>query len=148
MRALLQRVTDAHVTVAGEVSGEIGQGLLVLLGVAQEDSESDVEKLAEKTLNYRVFADAEGKMNRSLLDTQGELLVVSQFTLCADTRSGLRPGFSAAAQPLRAEQLYQHFVCYCRNRVQRVETGQFGADMQVSLNNSGPVTFLLDTNSA
>lgn len=145
MRALIQRVTQASVSVAGQKVGEIDQGLLVLLGVAQGDDSSQVQKLAERLINYRIFSDDQGRMNHSLKTIEAELLIVSQFTLCADTQKGLRPGFSTAAPPDIAEQLYKDFVDYCRQQITRVETGIFGADMQVALINDGPVTFLLES---
>lgn len=145
MRALIQRVTQASVSVAGQKVGEIDQGLLVLLGVAQGDDSSQVQKLAERLINYRIFSDDQGRMNHSLKTIEAELLIVSQFTLCADTQKGLRPGFSTAAPPDIAEQLYKDFVDYCSQQITRVETGIFGADMQVALINDGPVTFLLES---
>ena len=145
MRALIQRVTQASVSIAGGKVGEIDTGLLVLLGVAQEDNTAKAEKLAERLMNYRIFADNQGRMNNSLKTIEGELLIISQFTLCADTQKGLRPGFTTAASPEIAEGLYTHFVDYCTKQIARVETGFFGADMQVSLVNDGPVTFLLES---
>lgn len=143
MLALIQRVNNAHVTVAGETVGAIGQGLLVLLGIEREDSVAEAERLLKKVLAYRVFADGEGKMNLSVQDVQGGLLVVSQFTLVADTGKGLRPSFSGAKAPSEAEQLYDWFVSEARKAHSMVAAGRFGADMQVSLVNDGPVTFLL-----
>ena len=143
MLALIQRVRSASVTVAGESVGSIDQGLLLLLGVEQDDDTAQADKLLQKILNYRVFADADGKMNLSLRDMQGGLLVVSQFTLAASTDKGLRPSFSSAKAPLEAEQLYDYFVQSARTAHPKVETGKFGADMQVALVNDGPVTFLL-----
>lgn len=146
MRALLQRVSRASVTVAGELVGEAGEGFLILLGVMQGDTAAQAEKLAEKTAFLRVFEDAVGKMNRSLLDIGGDALVVSQFTLCADTRKGRRPSFTDSAPPEEANRLYLLFVEQLRRLgVRRVETGQFAAHMEVSLLNNGPVTILLDT---
>lgn len=145
MRALLQRVSRADVTVDDESVGSIGAGLLVLLGVDQHDDKSSTERLLDKVLRYRIFADPQGKMNLSLTETQGGLLVVSQFTLSADTRKGLRPGFSTAATPEKGQYYYQYFVELARARHHEVATGQFGAHMQVSLVNDGPVTFLLET---
>lgn len=146
MRGLIQRVTNASVTVNGEIIGAIDQGLLLLLGVEKEDDSSNLHKLVHKVINYRIFADDEGKMNLSLLDIKGGILVVSQFTLAAETRKGLRPGFSTAAPPAEAEQLYLAFVDKLRNHAEiDVATGEFGADMQVALVNDGPVTFLLET---
>jgi D-tyrosyl-tRNA(Tyr) deacylase len=145
MRAVVQRVAEAAVRVDGEVVGRIGAGLLVLLGVGQGDQESDAEYLAEKILNLRIFADAEGQMNLSVLDARGELLAVSQFTLYADTRRGRRPGYSAAAPPEEASRLYRYFVGRLRESGLRVEEGVFRAMMDVSLVNRGPVTILLDS---
>ena len=146
MRAVLQRVSQARVEVAGETIGAISQGLLVLLGVEQNDAEGDVELLAKKTAELRLFEDDGGKMNLSVEDIGGEILVVSQFTLAADCRKGRRPGFSQAAPPEEANRLYQHYVALLRQRGLSVATGQFQAMMQVSLTNDGPVTFLLDSN--
>ena len=146
MRALLQRVTQARVSVGGAVVGEIGAGLLVLLGIAKADTAADAEFLAEKALNLRVFPDEEGKMNRSLLESQGGMLVVSQFTLYGDCRKGRRPGFDAAAPPEQARALYASFVEIARRSAVRVETGMFQAHMEVSLINDGPVTLMLETN--
>lgn len=146
MRALLQRVKKASVIVDGETAGAAGEGLLVLLGVMQGDTDAHARKLAEKTAMLRVFEDAQGKMNRSLLDIGGDALVVSQFTLCADTRKGRRPSFTASAPPEEADRLYTLYVEELRRLgVARVETGVFAAHMEVSLVNNGPVTILLDT---
>jgi len=145
MRALLQRVTRASVVVEGSVVGEIGAGLLILLGVAKPDTVADAEYLADKILNLRIFSDAEGKMNRSLLDIQGSLLVVSQFTLYGDCRKGRRPGFDAAAPAEQARALYESFVEIARRSGLRVETGVFQAHMEVALINDGPVTLMLET---
>ena len=145
MKALIQRVTSASVAVGGEVVGEIGQGLLVLLGVEKNDDTSSVEKITHKLLNYRVFADEQGKMNLSVADINGGLLVVSQFTLAASTQKGMRPSFSSAAEPALAEQLYKYCVSRLKESIKKVETGVFAADMQVSLVNDGPVTFLLES---
>lgn len=147
MRAILQRVTRASVEVDGTVVGEIGGGLLVLLGVAKPDTAADADFLAGKILNLRIFADDAGKMNRSLLDCAGELLVVSQFTLYGDTRKGRRPGFDDAAPPEQARSLYEHFVAAARQSGVKVETGVFQAHMAVSLVNDGPVTFLVESSS-
>ena len=144
MIALIQRVARAHVEVAGETVGAIDRGLLALAAVQPGDDEGAVQRMADKLTRYRVFADEQGKMNRSLADTGGSLLLVSQFTLAADTRAGLRPSFSSAAPPEQAERLFAALVTACRDRLSRVETGRFGADMQVSLVNDGPVTFWLE----
>nr|MBO2512257.1 D-tyrosyl-tRNA(Tyr) deacylase [Gammaproteobacteria bacterium] len=144
MLALIQRVTRASVEVEGEVVGQTGPGLLALVGVQPGDGPAQVEKMAKKLLGYRVFADDAGKMNRSLSDTGGGLLLVSQFTLAADTGSGMRPSFSTAAPPEEAELGFNQLVETCRARhAHRVEPGRFGAHMVVSLVNDGPVTFLL-----
>ena len=145
MRALLQRVTQASVVVEGAVVGEIGPGLLILLGVAKPDTVVDAEFLADKALNLRIFPDADGKMNRSLIDVQGSLLVVSQFTLYGDCRKGRRPGFDAAASAEQARSLYEAFVEISRRSGLRVETGVFQAHMEVALVNDGPVTLMLET---
>jgi D-tyrosyl-tRNA(Tyr) deacylase len=141
--ALLQRVSRASVTVDGEMVGCIGPGLLVLLGVERGDSIAQAERLLERVLTYRIFGDDAGKMNRSVLDTGGDVLVVSQFTLAADTQSGTRPGFQTAATPELGAELYEHFVDSARRRVATVATGRFGAHMQVESLNDGPVTFRL-----
>ncbi|MFC3550607.1 D-aminoacyl-tRNA deacylase [Lysobacter cavernae] len=144
MLALIQRVTEASVRVDGATVGAIGPGLLALVGVEPDDGEAQVQRMAERLLGYRVFADEAGRMNRGLADTGGGLLLVSQFTLAADTRSGMRPGFSTAAAPERAEPLFSRLVAICRqNHAGGVETGRFGAHMVISLVNDGPVTFLL-----
>lgn len=143
MIALIQRVSQADVTVDRTVIGAIGQGLLVLLGVEQEDNEQKAQRLCERVLGYRIFSDAEGKMNLNVQQAGGSLLVVSQFTLAADTQKGLRPSFSKGAAPADAARLYLYFVEQCRQKNVIVETGQFAADMQVSLVNDGPVTFWL-----
>jgi D-tyrosyl-tRNA(Tyr) deacylase len=145
MRAVVQRVTDARVDVAGEIVGEIGAGFLVLLGVAGDDANTDADYLADKTVNLRVFDDDEGKMNRSLLETGGAMLVVSQFTLYGDVRRGRRPSYSDAAEPEKANQLYEYFVDRVRSFGVKVESGVFQAMMKVSLTNDGPVTILLDS---
>ena len=145
MRAVVQRVTEARVEVAGDVVGEIGAGFLLLLGVARDDTTTDADYLAEKTINLRVFTDDEGKMNRSLLETGGAMLVVSQFTLYGDVRRGRRPSYSDAAEPEKANQLYEYFVARVRSFGVKVETGVFQAMMKVSLTNDGPVTTLLDS---
>ena len=145
MKALLQRVTGASVSVAGEEVGRIGRGLVVLVGVAKEDTERDVQYLVPKTLGLRIFADEEGKFNLSALDIKGELLVVSQFTLLADTRRGRRPSFSEAAPPAEAEVLFQQFVEQIQTCGLKVATGRFQQYMQVEIENDGPVTILLDS---
>ncbi len=143
MIALIQRVRRAQVQVADSVVGQIDAGMLVLLGVEAGDSQSELTKLADKVLKYRLFNDENGKMNLNLQQSGGALLVVSQFTLAADTQSGLRPSFTPAARPELAEPLYLAFADYCRAQGVAVATGQFGADMQVGLVNDGPVTFWL-----
>lgn len=142
MIALMQRVTQAKVEVGGEVVGQIGKGLLVLLGVEKDDDRAKADKLAEKVLNYRVFSDENDKMNLNVQQVAGEVLVVSQFTLVADTQKGLRPSFSKGATPSLANELYEYFAQKCGEKV-KVECGRFAADMQVSLTNNGPVTFWL-----
>lgn len=143
MIALIQRVTQAQVDVQGETVGKIGKGLLVLLGVEKEDNQEKADKLAEKVLNYRVFSDENDKMNLNVQQAGGELLIVSQFTLAADTQKGLRPSFSKGAAPDVANELYQYFAQKCGQKI-AVSTGLFAADMQVSLVNDGPVTFWLN----
>jgi len=144
MLSLIQRVSEASVTVDGETIGRIGPGLLALVGVEPGDGDAQVARMAERLLGYRVFGDAEGRMNRSLADSGGGLLLVSQFTLAADTRSGMRPGFSTAAAPAEAERVFSRLLAECREKHPvGVETGRFGAHMVVSLVNDGPVTFLL-----
>ena len=145
MKALLQRVTEASVSVAGELVGRIGQGLVVFVGVADGDTEKDVQYLAQKTVNLRIFADEEGKFNLSILDIEGELLLVSQFTLLSDTRKGRRPSFIEAAPPERAEELFNYFVEQVSTMGIKVETGRFQQYMQVEIHNDGPVTILLDS---
>ena len=144
MKGLIQRVSHASVVVDGETVGEIENGLLLLLGVEKDDTPEKANKLLEKVLKYRVFSDDDGKMNRSLTDTGGGLLVVSQFTLVADTRKGLRPSFSSGASPALGEELYDYFVSEAKQRHATVACGRFGADMKVSLLNDGPVTFMLE----
>ncbi len=146
MKAVLQRVKNASVTVDGALISEIGQGLLVLLGVADGDTERDADVLASKIANLRIFSDADDKMNLSLLTVGGEMLVVSQFTLCANCVKGRRPDFFSAAMPDEANRLYLYFCKRIKNEgVATVKTGEFGADMQVELLNDGPVTILLDS---
>jgi len=143
MIALIQRVRKADVSVENEIIGKIGQGLVVLLGVEKGDTQAKAKRLAEKLLAYRVFSDADDKMNLNVQQVDGELLVISQFTLAADTNTGTRPSFSTAAAPADANHLYEYFVGQCRHKEITTETGRFAADMQVSLVNDGPVTFWL-----
>lgn len=143
MIGLIQRVSEASVSVAGEPVGTIGCGVLLLLGVQRDDDEAKADKLLRRVMGYRIFPDDDGKMNLSLRDINGELLVVSQFTLAADTNKGTRPGFSRAAAPQDAERLYEYFVSQAAKDTS-VATGRFGANMQVSLVNDGPVTFWLE----
>ena len=144
MRVVLQRVSRARVTVAGEATGEIGAGILVLLGVGENDSETDAVYLVEKIVNLRIFDDGDGRMNRSLIDVDGGLMVVSQFTLYADTRKGRRPSYIGAATPEKANALYEFFVSEARRVVGNVQTGRFQAMMDVELVNDGPVTIILE----
>lgn len=144
MRGLIQRVSSASVLIDGEVCGSIERGILLLLGIEASDGAEQCEKLLNKLLNYRLFADAGGRMNLSVKDVGGGVLVVSQFTLVADTKKGLRPGFSRAAEPEHAKECYETFVSLLKVRHPLVATGIFAADMQVSLCNDGPVTFLFD----
>lgn len=144
MIALIQRVSSASVAVGGECVGRIGGGLLALVGIQREDREEDGRRLLDKLLAFRVFPDESGRMNASLAETGGGLLLVSQFTLAADTKKGSKPSFSPAAPPAEAEVLFERFVALARARHAIVETGRFGADMQVSLVNDGPVTFWLE----
>ncbi|MGI4836250.1 MAG: D-aminoacyl-tRNA deacylase [Janthinobacterium lividum] len=143
MKGLLQRVSSSRVEVAGEIVGAIDQGLLVLVAVEPGDTQAAADKLLHKLLNYRVFSDEQGKMNRSLTDIEGGLLLVSQFTLAADTQSGLRPSFSTAAAPALAAELFTYLLDQASSVHGKVASGRFGADMQVHLVNDGPVTFLL-----
>lgn len=145
MRAVIQRVSWAKVTVGSEVTGEIGAGLLVLLGVGQNDAQTDADYLAVKTAGLRIFEDAEGKMNRAVGEVEGSVLVVSQFTLYGDVRKGRRPSFDAAAPPQKARELYEYFVGRIRAAGLRCETGRFQEMMRVELLNEGPVTILLDS---
>jgi D-tyrosyl-tRNA(Tyr) deacylase len=145
MKAVIQRVSRAEVSVDGEVIGRIGRGLLVLLGVERDDSEQDAEFLARKIANLRIFDDEAGKMNYSLLEIDGEILAISQFTLLGDTRKGRRPSWHAAAPPERANELYEHYVAACRRLGVRTACGQFQARMRVELVNEGPVTLWVDS---
>lgn len=145
MRAVVQRVSQARVTVDGELVGQISAGLMVLIGVGTNDTSADARQLAEKIVGLRIFADDEGKMNRSLVDMGGQLLAVSQFTLWGDCRQGRRPSFIAAARPEQAEILYEEFLTQARTLGVHVETGRFQTHMEVSLTNDGPVTLLVDT---
>ena len=145
MRAVVQRVSRAKVTVAGEVTGEIEKGILVLLGVSEDDTQVDVIYLAEKIVELRIFPDNEGKMNRSLNDIAGQMLIVSQFTLFGDCRKGRRPSFIRAAKPEAAERLYGAFIVEVQGRGIRVATGRFQTEMDVELVNNGPVTLLIDS---
>jgi D-tyrosyl-tRNA(Tyr) deacylase len=145
LKALLQRVSQASVSVAGEVVGEIGGGLVVLLGISRGDTEPDARYLAEKTVGLRIFSDSEGRFNLSAIDIQGELLVVSQFTLLSDTRKGKRPSFTQAAPPQEAEALFEKFLSYLRSSGLRVESGMFKQHMLVKIHNDGPVTIMLDS---
>ena len=145
MKALLQRVTGASVSVGGEIVGRIGRGLVVFVGVANGDTEEDAQYLAQRTVNLRIFSDEAGKFNLSVLDIEGELLVVSQFTLLADTRKGRRPSFVEAAPPEQAERLFERFVEQVCATGLKVETGRFQQYMQVEIHNDGPVTILLDS---
>jgi len=145
VKVLLQRVTKASVSVGGEVVGRIGGGLVVFVGVASGDTEKDAQYLAQKMVNLRIFSDEEGRFNLSALDINGELLVVSQFTLLADTRKGRRPSFTEAAPPAQAEEIFERFVEQARATGLRVETGRFQQYMQVEIHNDGPVTILLDS---
>ena len=143
MKALMQRVTQAKVEVDGECIGQIDHGILLLLGVDKDDNCAKADQLLHKVLHYRFFSDELGKMNNNVHQVAGSLLVVSQFTLVADTKKGLRPGFSSAAPPALGEQMYDYFVAQAQQKI-TVATGQFGTDMQVSLTNDGPVTFMLE----
>jgi len=145
VKALLQRVTGASVSIGGEVVGRIGRGLVILVGVASGDTEKDIDYLAQKVVNLRIFPDDAGRFNLSALDIKGELLAVSQFTLLADTRKGRRPSFVEAAPPAQAEELFERFVEQIRATGLKVETGRFQQYMQVEIHNDGPVTILLDS---
>ena len=145
MRAVIQRVSQANVTVDHHITGQIGEGMLVLLGVEMDDSQADLEFMLKKIVALRIFSDAEGKMNLSVVDINGQMLVVSQFTLLADTKKGNRPSFVKAAPPERAQQMYEQFVSRIREKQIHVETGVFAADMKVGLVNDGPLTIVLDS---
>ncbi len=146
MKAVIQRVTFSEVKVDGETVGKIENGFMILLGVVEGDTKSEADLLAKKTANMRIFEDENGKMNLSLLDTDGECLVISQFTLCADCKKGNRPSFVSSAKPTEANELYEYFIEKLKeNGIKKVEHGQFGADMKVSLLNDGPVTIVLDS---
>ena len=148
MKAIIQRVSEAGVSVDGKTVGSIGYGFLVLLGVGCDDNEAEAELLAKKTAALRVFRDDDDKMNLSLLDVGGEALVVSNFTLCADTKKGNRPSFINAMEPVRAQKLYEYFCdCLKENGVKKIEKGVFGADMTLSITAIGPVTITLDTDT-
>lgn len=143
MIGLIQRVSQARVTVSGNIVGDIGPGLLLLLGVEQQDNEEKAERLCQRVLGYRIFADADGKMNLNVQQSGGSVLVVPQFTLAADTQRGMRPSFSGGAEPQKAQRLYHYFTECCRQGGVLTATGQFAADMQVALVNDGPATFWL-----
>ena len=146
MRAVLTRVKSASVEIGGETVGQIGQGFLILLGIGPEDTEEVCRYLCEKALGLRVFEDENGKMNKSILDIGGEILVISQFTLCADIKKGNRPSFTDSAPPAEADRLYRYFCdCLRNNGISKVETGVFAADMLVEIHNDGPVTIAMDT---
>ncbi|GFN36316.1 D-aminoacyl-tRNA deacylase [Tepidimicrobium xylanilyticum] len=145
MRAVVQRVAEANVKVKGNVVGEISKGLLVFLGVGEDDSEKDLEYMVDKVLGLRIFEDENNKMNLSVMDIGGELLVVSQFTLYGDVRKGKRPSFTSSAYPELAEEIYEQFIEKCREKGIRTEKGVFGAHMEVSILNDGPVTILIDS---
>ncbi|OQX20920.1 MAG: D-tyrosyl-tRNA(Tyr) deacylase [Desulfobacteraceae bacterium IS3] len=145
MRAVVQRVKESSVSVADEIVGKIGKGLMVLLGVAREDTPKDADYLADKIVNLRIFEDENGKLNRSLLETRGEMLIVSQFTLLGDCRKGRRPSFMNAANPQKGEELYEYFVKAVAQKGIRVQTGRFRAMMDVALINDGPVTLIVES---
>jgi D-aminoacyl-tRNA deacylase len=145
MRAVVQRVTEAKVSVEGQVIGEIDRGLVVLVGVGKDDTDKDISYLSEKIINLRIFEDENEKMNLSLLDIKGALLLVSQFTLFGDCRHGKRPGYDRAERPVEAEKIYNKFIDCCRNYNIKVETGKFQAMMAVEIHNDGPVTLLIDS---
>lgn len=146
MKLIIQRVLKSSVEIEGKIKGEIGKGLNILVGVGPDDDFSDIKKAVDKTVNLRIFEDKEGKMNLSLLDIEGEALIISQFTLFADIRKGRRPSFTGAAAPDKANKLYLEFVKYIKEIIPgRVQTGEFGADMKVEILNDGPVTIILDS---
>jgi D-tyrosyl-tRNA(Tyr) deacylase len=147
MKALIQRVKQSSVSVNKQRIGHIDQGLLILLGVGHDDNEADAKQLLEKIIHYRIFADTDNKMNLSLAQINGEMLIISQFTLMANTGKGRRPSFTTAAKPDKAEQLYEYFIDQAKQQYQteKIQTGLFGADMQIALVNDGPVTFMLET---
>lgn len=148
MLGLIQVVTHSDVKVAGQIIGEIRQGIMALIGIEKSDTENDAEKLIEKIINYRIFRDAQGKTNLSLKDIQGGLLLVPQFTLVAETSKGLRPGFSIGMAPEEGKKMFAYLVEYARKQYAHIATGEFGANMQVSLCNDGPMTFILKTKSS
>ncbi len=145
MRAVVQRVESASVTIDGRVNGKIGKGFMVLIGIDENDTDKDLDYICDKLTGLRIFEDEAGKMNRSIIDAGGEILLVSQFTLYGDARHGKRPSFIRAARPEKAIPLYEKFISLCRDKGFHVETGEFGADMQVELVNDGPVTICMDT---
>lgn len=144
MKLVIQRCENASVSVDGKIVGKIGKGFMVLLGVGQEDTEADCDRLAAKLIGLRIFADENGKTNLSLRDVGGSLLIISQFTLYADTRKGHRPNFLMAKEPAEAKRLYEYFAEVCRREISDVQTGEFGAEMKVSLVNDGPFTIILE----
>lgn len=148
MKAVIQRVSEASVEVDSKLVGEIGKGLLVFLGITHDDTDKDIDYLIDKIINLRIFEDEDQRMNLSLLDIYGEVLLVSQFTLYGDCRKGRRPSYDKAAKPEFAEKIYEEFIERLRSKISKVETGIFGADMKVNLVNSGPVTMLLDSSKS
>lgn len=148
MKAVIQRVSEASVEVDSKLVGEIGKGLLVFLGITHDDTDKDIDYLIDKIINLRIFEDEDQRMNLSLLDIHGEVLLVSQFTLYGDCRKGRRPSYDKAAKPEFAEKIYEEFIERLRSKISKVETGIFGADMKVNLVNSGPVTMLLDSSKS
>lgn len=145
MKSVIQRVNEADVKIDGEICGKIKKGIVILLGVCDEDTEADMKWLADKIMGLRIFTDENGKMNLPLSDVNGELLIISQFTLFGDCRKGRRPDFTSAGKPEHAKEMYEKFIYYCSERIPVVQTGRFGADMCVSLENDGPVTLILDS---